>query len=111
MTQPASAPEARFAALVAAIAAPPRVVHSQGRGFGRSALKVDGKLFAVLVRGRLVVKLPAGRVSELVAAGEGDHLDTSNGRPMKEWLTLAPSSSLDWTVLAREAMTFVVGLH
>ena len=30
-----------------------------GSGFGRSALKYRGKIFAMLVRGRLVVKLPA----------------------------------------------------
>ena len=40
-----------------------------GGGFGRSALRYRGKIFAMLVRGSLVVKLPAGRVTELVASG------------------------------------------
>ena len=51
-----------------------------GRGFGRSALRVENRIFALrvenrifamLVRGRLVLKLPQPRVDALVAAGHG----------------------------------------
>ena len=42
-----------------------------GSGFGRSALRFQGKIFAMLVRGRLVVKLPARRVDALIGAGDG----------------------------------------
>jgi hypothetical protein len=77
-----------------------------GAGFGRSALKYRNKIFAMLVRGRLVVKLPAARVTELVAAGEGDHFDANKGTPMKEWLSLSPESGLGWLPLAREALAF-----
>ncbi len=38
------------------------------RMFGSTALKVGGKVFAMLVKGKLVVKVPAGRVAALVAA-------------------------------------------
>jgi len=79
---------------------------SGGAGFGRSALKYQNKIFAMLVRGRLVVKLPAARVTELVVAGEGDHFDASKGTPMKEWLSLRPESGLGWLPLAREALRF-----
>ncbi len=41
-----------------------------GGGFGRSALRYQGKIFAMLVRGRLVVKVPARRVDALVEAGD-----------------------------------------
>jgi hypothetical protein len=77
-----------------------------GSGFGRSALKYRGKIFAMLVRGRLVVKVPARRVTELVAAGEGEPFDANKGTPMKEWLSLSPGSGQDWLPLAREALRF-----
>jgi len=77
-----------------------------GSGFGRSALRFQGKIFAMLVRGRLVVKLPAGRVDVLVAAGDGVHFDANKGTPMKEWLSLDPDSGQDWLALAREALDF-----
>ena len=77
-----------------------------GSGFGRSALRYRGKIFAMFVRGRLVLKLPARRVAELVQAGAGVHFDANKGTPMKEWLSLAPESGLDWLTLAREALEF-----
>jgi hypothetical protein len=77
-----------------------------GSGFGRSALRCHGKIFAMLVRGRLVLKLPAGRVDALVAAGEGVHFDANKGTPMREWLSLDPGSGQDWLALAREALDF-----
>jgi hypothetical protein len=77
-----------------------------GRGFGRSALKFRNKIFAMLVRGQLVLKLPAERVDELVRAGHGIHFDANKGTPMKEWLSLNPEPGLDWLPLAREALGF-----
>jgi hypothetical protein len=75
-----------------------------GSGFGRGALRYNRKIFAMFVRGQLVVKLPAERVTELVAAGHGDHFDANKGTPMKEWFALAPESALDWKQLADEAL-------
>jgi hypothetical protein len=43
-----------------------------GSGFGRGALRYRRKIFAMFVRGQLVVKLPAPRVDELVGDGHGD---------------------------------------
>jgi len=77
-----------------------------GSGFGRSALRFQGKIFAMLVRGRLVVKLPAPRVDALVAAGDGVRFDANKGTPMREWLSLDPGSGQDWLALAREALDF-----
>jgi len=77
-----------------------------GGGFGRSALRFHGRIFAMLVRGRLVVKLPAERVDELIEAGDGVRFDANKGTPMREWLSLGPDSGQDWLELAREALDF-----
>ena len=101
-------PAQAFEAVVAAFAkdrrvTPPAATRS---AFGSNGLKVDGRIFAMLVRGALVVKLPRERVAELIESGRGDPFDAGKGRPMKEWVTLrAPAST--WIELAREARRFV----
>ena len=80
-----------------------------GSGFGRGALRYRRKIFAMLVRGQLVVKLPRPRVDELVAAGHGTRFDANKGTPMKEWFSLDPESELAWPPLAREALDFARG--
>ena len=77
-----------------------------GSGFGRGALRYHGKIFAMLVRGHLVVKLPAGRVTALIDSGDGQAFDANKGTPMREWLSLASESSLPWLALAHEALDF-----
>jgi hypothetical protein len=78
------------------------------RGFGSSALKVKDKIFAMLVGGRLVVKLPRARVDALVAAGDGECFDPRhNGHVMKEWLVVAPGHEDEWRTLAQDAMRYV----
>jgi len=103
----AASADDRYREIVAAFLGLPGVTQ-EGRGFGSSALRVGGRIFAMLSsRGDFVVKLPRRRVDELVASGEGDRFDSGRGRVMKEWLALRPASSLDWLSLAREAMEFV----
>jgi hypothetical protein len=82
---------------------------TRGSGFGRSALRYNGKIFAMLVRGQLVLKLPKDRVDALVNGGAGVRFDANKGTPMKEWLALDPASELDWSTLARDAMRFASG--
>jgi hypothetical protein len=101
--------EDRYAELVRAFLGQPGV-SQQGRGFGSSALRIGGSIFAMLSsRGAFVVKLPRRRVDELVAAGDGDRFDPGHGRLMKEWLEVRPGSSLEWASLASEAKAFVGG--
>jgi hypothetical protein len=101
-------PEQRFAALIDELLGIPGVTPPRGgSGFGRSALRVENKIFAMLVRGDLVLKLPRRRVDTLIAAGQGIRFDANKGTPMQEWLRLDPESALPWPPLAREALEFV----
>jgi hypothetical protein len=76
--------------------------------FGDNGEKVNGKLFALDVRGALVVKLPKARVDALVAAGKGTRFEPGPGRVMKEWLVVdAPPATR--AALKREARAFVDG--
>jgi hypothetical protein len=102
-------PEARYADVVKEFIGRRRVTHVDGGGgFGsRGQLKVDGRIFAMLVRGELVVKLPRDRVHELVATGHGRRFDAGKGKPMREWFVLASTSRQAWMPLAQEAFDFV----
>ena len=61
----------------------------------------------MLVRGELVVKLPAGRVTAIVETGRGKHFDAGKGRPMREWASVPPDAGADWDALADEACSLV----
>jgi hypothetical protein len=101
-------PEERFAELVDELVELPGVTPpGAGRGFGSSALRIRGRIFAMLAHDRLVVKLPAARVDELVAAGDGVRFDGNKGVPMKEWFSVDPDGQLSWRQLAHEALVFV----
>jgi hypothetical protein len=101
-------PEERFDAVVDELASVDGVTPpSGGTGFGSHALRYQKKIFAMLVHGRLVVKLSKARVDALVGLAEGVRFDANKGTPMKEWLSLEPASDLEWTPLAMEALDFV----
>lgn len=113
MNQSSRPLEARFAALVEAFAGTPGVTlpadgPEAGTGFGSSALKVHKKIFAMLAQDTLVLKLPSARVDALIASGDGQRFDPRHdGRLMKEWVAITPTSAADWLPLAREALAFV----
>jgi hypothetical protein len=110
MAEGETGPEERFEDLVDEFVGLPGVTPPQGgSGFGRSGLRYERKIFAMFVRGRLVLKLPARRVDTLVEAGEGVRFDANKGTPMKEWFSLDPESKQDWSALAREALEFAGG--
>ena len=75
--------------------------------FGSAALKVNGKIFAFVSQGELVVKLPRERVEELIDAGAGKPYDARRGKVMKEWVAIPPDRSRSWAKLADEARGFV----
>jgi hypothetical protein len=94
----------KFAPVAAAFARDPRV--SRRRMFSSSnVLSVDGKIFAMLSRGKFVAKLPQDRVDALVRSGAGERFDAGRGRPMKEWIAVGAGRA-DWIALAKEAYRF-----
>lgn len=76
---------------------------TEGSGFGKSpGLRVNDKIFAMLVGGRLVVKLPRERCEELVGQ-QANYLQMGK-RQMREWISVDDG---DWTALSREALDYV----
>ena len=111
----AASPEAaaRWEALVDELLAPGNATYGNRggsqRAFGATSLKRDGKIFAMLVKDRLVVKLPVARVGELVDAGAGERFDPGHGRLQKEWLSVRGDDPGEWRRLAVESEAFVAG--
>ena len=102
--------EQRLATLVEEFAGHPDVevpASSSRRRFGSDALKVNGSIFAMVVGGRLVVKLPRDRVDALIEGGTGTSFEARPGGPMKEWVTVAVDDERTWVTLAQEALVFV----
>jgi len=62
------------------------MMNSQGLRVGER-----GKYYALVSRGRLVVKLPAARAAALVAADQAVPFEPSPGRKLREWVALEPS--------------------
>lgn len=77
-----------------------------GKLFASYGLKVNGKIFAMFGRGRLVVKLPKERVDEMVSAGKAERFNPGHGRVMKEWAAFQGEEA-QWVELAQEAYDFV----
>jgi TfoX/Sxy family transcriptional regulator of competence genes len=102
--------EERWAALVETMLAQGVATYgSDGaqRAFGSTSLKTNGKIFAMIVKDRLVVKLDRRRVDELVEAGKGQRFDPGHGRLQKEWLDIDSASDDVWLDLATESEAFV----
>jgi hypothetical protein len=82
-----------------------RAKAGETRKFGSNGLKINGKLFALLTQGTLVVKLPRDRVATLVAQGVGKPFDPGHGRLMRVVNSRQHTGVL--VRLAREAFRFV----
>jgi hypothetical protein len=106
-TKKGEAPEvpASFAPVAAAFAKDRAV--STGKMMASFGLRVNGKIFAMLVRGKLVAKLPKARVDELLSEDKGERFDPRrDGKLMKEWIVIGTREA-DWVELAQEAYRFV----
>jgi hypothetical protein len=63
-----------------------------GRIWHNDGLTVHSKIFAMVVRGQLVVKVPAEQAAELCGSGAGVAFEPRPGRPMREWVCVDPPS-------------------
>ena len=102
-------PRARLDAIAKSFAGDRQVTRETRKGFGSGALKVNGKIFAMVsTNAEFVVKLPRTRTAELVESGVGVFFEPGPGRLMKEWLAMgAEAKTPSWLELAREARAFV----
>lgn len=88
----------------------PRVCRSTMMGL--PCLRVDGKFFASLDHrtGHLLVKLPAVRVAELVASGQGLPFAPA-GRTFREWVAFERVEDAPWREHLEEAKSFAAPDH
>jgi hypothetical protein len=94
--------ETLFWALVEPMLADPAVQRSTMMGL--PCVRLDGRFFASLDRrtGALLVKLPIGRVQQLIAEGVGAPFAPA-GRTFKEWVALPDPDRRRWRTLLTEA--------
>jgi len=76
------------------------------RMFGSDALKFKTKVFAMAVKGELVVKVPAERALALLDSRRASAFDPGHGRIMKQWVAITARARVDWCELAREALEY-----
>ncbi len=80
----------------------------EGTIMGGRCARVDGEFLALVDdRGSgLVVKLPRGRVDELVASGIGQPFAPA-GKVFREWVSIPRRDRRRWRALLREGIAFV----
>jgi hypothetical protein len=100
----------RFDDIVTVFVGRPGVTPPHGgspRRFGSDALRVNGSVFCMVSSGqRFVVKLPAERVKELIAADKGEPFTAGRKSPMRQWLVVTDPAPGLWESLAEEAYAF-----
>jgi hypothetical protein len=93
-----------FDALAGDYLARPGVTY--GRIWHSDGLKVNNKIFAMVVRDELVVKVPAAQAGALCADGGGTAFEPRPGRPMKEWVVVAAPDRGRWRDLIADAYRY-----
>ncbi|HEY8471865.1 MAG TPA: hypothetical protein VIL37_04420 [Natronosporangium sp.] len=94
-----------FQQLGAAMLTDPAVTRSTMMGL--PCLRHHGRFFAALDRRSqaLLVKLPAVRVAELIAQGDGEPFAPA-GRVFREWVAIPRPDRRRWRALLAEAQAF-----
>jgi hypothetical protein len=83
---------------------------TQSTMMGYPCLRNKGAFFACVERstGHLIVKLSAGRVTELVVKGAALPF-APNGRTFREWAVFPDADRQEWRAILDEARTFSEG--
>lgn len=76
-----------------------------GAMFGSKGLRTGTKYFAIWWQDRLVLKLPAAGIDDLVGAGQAVAFEPMPGRRMNGWVVVG--SATDWPMLAEQARGYV----
>ena len=77
------------------------------RAFGSTSLKTDGKIFAMLVKGRACREAVGRPRRGAVADGTGERFDPGHGRIQKEWLSVGGADRDSGTRLRPNLEAFV----
>ncbi len=77
-----------------------------GRIWHNEGLKINSKVFAVIVRGALVVKIPAADAARLIEGGQGVAFEPRPGRPAKEWVVVESADRARWRQLIADAFDY-----
>ena len=75
-------------------------------GRGAQGIKLGKKLIVMFLKGNLLVKLPEERVSEIIAAGDGEPYDPGTGKPMKNWVLVTETRRDLWIKISEEAKQY-----
>jgi hypothetical protein len=81
------------------------VVVSDGKG--AQGIKYHGKMFAMFLKGDLLLKFSPERVVELIKSGKGIAHDPGTGKPMKDRILIPASKSKTWIPLSKESLEYV----
>ncbi len=75
-------------------------------GRGSQGMKAGKTTFAIFYEGDLLLKLPAERVSGLIACGEGLAFDPGTGKPMADRVLVPKSRREHWIALSEESLRY-----
>ena len=78
---------------------------TRGTMFGCPGLRTGRRFLAIWWHEQLVVKLPADRLQELVAAGRAEPFEPMEGRRMNGWAVV--QGTAEWEPLVGEARAWV----
>lgn len=73
--------------------------------FSSPGLRFGDKIFAMDVKGELVVKLAEGRCEELASDGRARPFAIGQ-RVMREWVVIGPERAFEWDALTDEALAY-----